>query len=284
MIQSMTGYGRGTCDLEDFSFQIEIKTVNHRYAELALRLPRFLNPVENRIRKQILDRISRGHADVFITAEYTGTEGRQVKVDKGLAKAYHDSLKELACLLGPSEEGARQDLFFIAGCEGVLVPEDAALDLDRFWPAMEQAVDTALDHLLAMRRTEGAQLEADLERRIGTIEGQLGIIEARAPETVKAYRERITSQLRDLLQEAALYADRVNVTEETVRLHSHLAQFRQLLREEKPVGRRMDFLVQEMNREANTIASKAGDARIIQTIVDMKSEIEKVREQIQNIQ
>lgn len=181
MIQSMTGYGRGTCDLEDFSFQIEIKTVNHRYAELALRLPRFLNPVENRIRKQILDRISRGHADVFITAEYTGTEGRQVKVDKGLAKAYHDSLKELACLLGPSEEGARQDLFFIAGCEGVLVPEDAALDLDRFWPAMEQAVDTALDHLLAMRRTEGAQLEADLERRIGTIEGQLGIIEARAP-------------------------------------------------------------------------------------------------------
>lgn len=176
MIQSMTGYGRGTCDLEDFSFQIEIKTVNHRYAELALRLPRFLNPVENRIRKQILDRISRGHADVFITAEYTGTEGRQVKVDKGLAKAYHDSLKELACLLGPSEEGARQDLFFIAGCEGVLVPEDAALDLDRFWPAMEQAVDTALDHLLAMRRTEGAQLEADLERRIGTIEGQLGIM------------------------------------------------------------------------------------------------------------
>ena len=163
---------------------------------------------------------------------------------------------------------------------------------------MEQAVDTALDHLLAMRRTEGAQLEADLERRIGTIEGQLGIIEARAPETVKEYRERITSQLRDLLQEAgagpldegrviqeaALYADRVNVTEETVRLHSHLAQFRQLLREEKPVGRRMDFLVQEMNREANTIASKAGDARIIQTIVDMKSEIEKVREQIQNIQ
>lgn len=298
MIQSMTGYGRGTCDLEDFSFQIEIKTVNHRYAELALRLPRFLNPVENRIRKQILGRICRGHADVFITAEYTGTEGRQVKVDKGLAKAYHDSLKELACLLGPSEDGARQDLFFIAGCEGVLVPEDAALDLDRFWPAMEPAVDTALDHLLAMRRTEGAQLEADLERRIGTIEGQLGIIEARAPETVKEYRERITSQLRDLLQEAgagpldegrviqeaALYADRVNVTEETVRLHSHLAQFRQLLREEKPVGRRMDFLVQEMNREANTIASKAGDARIIQTIVDMKSEIEKVREQIQNIQ
>lgn len=111
MVQSMTGYGRGAWEEKDFSFQIEIKTVNHRYAELALRLPRFLNPVENRIRKQLLGKISRGHADVFVTAVYTGTEGRQVKVDKGLAKAYHDSLKELAHLLGTSEEASRQDLF-----------------------------------------------------------------------------------------------------------------------------------------------------------------------------
>lgn len=283
MVQSMTGYGRGAWEEKNFSFQIEIKTVNHRYAELALRLPRFLNPVENRIRKLLLGKISRGHADVFVTAVYTGTEGRQVKVDKGLAKAYHDSLKELAHLLGSPEEASRQDLFFIAGCEDVLVPEEGTVDLDR---------------LLAMRKAEGEQLAADLEKRIGTIETQLGTIETRAPETVAEYRERITGQLRDLLQEAgagpldegrviqeaALYADRVNVTEETVRLHSHLRQFRQLLQKEEPVGRRMDFLVQEMNREANTIASKAGDARIIQTIVDMKSEIEKVREQIQNIQ
>lgn len=298
MVQSMTGYGRGAWEEKDFSFQIEIKTVNHRYAELALRLPRFLNPVENRIRKQLLGTISRGHADVFVTAVYTGTEGRQVKVDKGLAKAYHDSLKELAHLLGSPEEASRQELFFIAGCEDVLVPEEGTVDLDRLWPGMEQAIGEALDRLLAMRKAEGEQLAADLEKRIGTIETQLGTIETRAPETVAEYRERITGQLRELLQEAgagpldegrviqeaALYADRVNVTEETVRLHSHLRQFRQLLQKEEPVGRRMDFLVQEMNREANTIASKAGDARIIQTIVDMKSEIEKVREQIQNIQ
>ena len=197
MVQSMTGYGRGAWEEKDFSFQIEIKTVNHRYAELALRLPRFLNPVENRIRKQLLGKISRGHADVFVTAVYTGTEGRQVKVDKGLAKAYHDSLKELAHLLGSTEEASRQDLFFIAVCEDVLVPEEGTVDLDRLWPGMEQAIREALDRLLAMRKAEGEQLAADLEKRIGTIETQLGTIETRAPETVAEYRERITGQLRE---------------------------------------------------------------------------------------
>ena len=179
MVQSMTGYGRGAWEEKDFSFQIEIKTVNHRYAELALRLPRFLNPVENRIRKQLLGKISRGHADVFVTAVYTGTEGRQVKVDKGLAKAYHDSLKELAHLLGSPEEASRQELFFIAGCEDVLVPEEGTVDLDRLWPGMEQAIGEALDRLLAMRKAEGEQLAADLEKRIGTIETQLRTIETR---------------------------------------------------------------------------------------------------------
>ena len=298
MVQSMTGYGRGQWEEEDFTFQIEIKTVNHRYGEAALRLPRFLNPLENRLRRKILAQISRGHIDVFITSGYTGAEGRQVKIDKGLAKAYHDSLKELAHLLGSPGESFSQELLFIAGCPDVLLPEEGAVDLERLWPGIAQATDEALAHLLEMRRTEGRQLAADLEKRIAVIEGQLETIEGRAPETVLEYRQKLERQLRQLLQEAgsgpldesrviqetAIYADRVNVTEEIVRLHSHLRQFRQLLREEAPVGRRMDFLVQEMNREANTIASKSGDAPIIQTIVDMKGEIEKVREQIQNIQ
>ena len=298
MIQSMTGYGRGEWAERDFTFQIEIKTVNHRYGEASLRLPRFLNPLENRLRRKILDRISRGHMDVFITSGYTGAEGRQVTIDKGLANAYHDSLKELARLLGSSWETSSQELLFIAGCPDVLLPEEGKVDLEKLWPGIAKATDEALEHLLEMRRTEGRQLAADLEKRITVIEGQLGSIEERAPETVQEYRQKLGRQLRQLLQEAgtgpldesriiqetAIYADRVNVTEETVRLHSHLRQFRQLLQAEQPVGRRMDFLVQEMNREANTIASKAGDAPIIQTIVDMKSEIEKVREQIQNIQ
>lgn len=298
MVQSMTGYGRGAVVEKDFSFSIEIKTVNHRYTELNLRLPRFLNPVENRIRKLLLAKIQRGHVDVFINASYTGTEGRKVTIDKGLAKAYHDSLEELTSLLQIPTETGQQELFFIADRPDVLVPAEADIDLDSLWPGMESAVNEALDHLVAMRRTEGENISRDVAARIGRIESQLETLQQRAPETVKAYRERLTRQLKELLadagtgpldesriiQETAIYADRVNVTEEMVRLHSHLDQFRRLLAEEKPVGRRMDFLVQEMNREANTIASKAGDAQMIQTIVDMKSEIEKVREQIQNIQ
>lgn len=298
MVQSMTGYGRGAALEKDFSFSIEIKTVNHRYTELNLRLPRFLNPVENRIRKLLLAKIQRGHVDVFINAAYTGTEGRKVTIDKGLAKAYHDNLKELTSLLQVPAETGKQELFFIAGCPDVLVPAEADIDLEKYWPAIRQAVEEALDHLVAMRHTEGENIARDVTARIGRITTQLESLEARAPETVKAYQERLTQQLKELLaeagtgpldesriiQETAIYADRVNVTEEMVRLHSHLDQFGRLLAEEKPVGRRMDFLVQEMNREANTIASKAGDAQMIQTIVDMKSEIEKVREQIQNIQ
>ena len=298
MVQSMTGYGRGTVVEKDFSFSIEIKTVNHRYTELNLRMPRFLNPVENRIRKLLLAKIQRGHVDVFINASYTGTEGRKVTIDKGLAKAYHDSLEELTSLLQVPAESGQQELFFIANRPDILVPEEADIDLDSLWPGMESAVNEALDHLVAMRRTEGENISRDVAARIGRIESQLETLQQRAPETVKAYRERLTRQLKELLadagtgpldesriiQETAIYADRVNVTEEMVRLHSHLDQFNRLLAEEKPVGRRMDFLVQEMNREANTIASKAGDAQMIQTIVDMKSEIEKVREQIQNIQ
>lgn len=155
MVQSMTGYGRGQWEEEDFTFQIEIKTVNHRYGEAALRLPRFLNPLENRLRRKILAQISRGHIDVFITSGYTGAEGRQVKIDKGLAKAYHDSLKELAHLLGSPGESFSQELLFIAGCPDVLLPEEGAVDLERLWPGIAQATDEALAHLLEMRRTEG---------------------------------------------------------------------------------------------------------------------------------
>ena len=257
MVQSMTGYGRGAVVEKDFSFSIEIKTVNHRYTELNLRLPRFLNPVENRIRKLLLAKIQRGHVDVFINASYTGTEGRKVTIDKGLAKAYHDSLEELTSLLQIPAETGQQELFFIADRPDVLVPAEADIDLDSLWPGMESAVNEALDHLVAMRRTEGENISRDVAARIGRIESQLETLQQRAPETVKAYRERLTRQLKELLadagtgpldesriiQETAIYADRVNVTEEMVRLHSHLDQFNRLLAEEKPVGRRMDFLV-----------------------------------------
>ncbi len=296
----MTGYGRGEYQDKDFSFAFEIKTVNHRFAETAIRLPRFLNPVENRIRKMVLDRMARGHMDIFINAAYTGTEGRRVTIDKGLAKAYHDSLKEMAGLIGvsPDEVGGQPELLFIAKCPDVITPEDPCIDLDALWPHMEAAIRTALDHCDAMRQNEGANISKDISRRIDLIEQKLGLIEKRAPESVREYEKRLGDRMREtlesfgagtldetrLIQEVAIYSDRVNTTEETVRLHSHIRQFRGMLESEQPVGRRMDFLVQEFNREANTIASKCNDSEMTQVIVDMKGEIEKVREQIQNIQ
>lgn len=298
MVQSMTGYGRGGVEQENFSFACEIKTVNHRYAELAVRLPRFLNPVENKIRRLILDRIPRGHMDVFITASYTGSGAKKVKIDKALAKAYYDNLKDLQQYLSLKEKNDAGTLLFIAGQPDVLVAEEQEVDLTPLWPLMEKAVKDALDHLETMRQAEGDNISRDVKSRIALIEADLAKIEKREPETVAEYRKRLTDNIRQLLRDAgagpldesriieetAVYADKVNTTEEMVRLHSHLRQFRQLFTEAKPVGRRMDFLVQEMNRESNTIASKAGDAQIIQTVVDMKSEIEKVREQIQNVQ
>ncbi len=298
MLQSMTGYGRCQVEQEGFSFACEIKTVNHRYAELSIRSPRFLNPVESKIRRLILDRIPRGHIDVFINAAYTGSGAKSVRLDKALASAYHDSLQGLRQLLDIPEGRVESDILFIAGQPDVLVTQEEEMDLMPLWPLIEKTVTTALDHLETMRQTEGEMLSRDIRKRIDAIETDLETIEKRAPETLTVYRNRLTESVRQLLQEAgagnvdegrliaetAIYADKVNTTEEFVRLHSHLNQFRQLLMENKPVGRRMDFLVQEMNRESNTIASKAADAPIIQTVVSMKSEIEKVREQIQNIQ
>jgi uncharacterized protein (TIGR00255 family) len=300
VVKSMTGYGRGEYQNEDFSFVFEIKTVNHRYAELSIRMPHILNPVENRIRKLILERMPRGHMDVFINASYTGMEGRHVSIDKGLAKAYHESLKETAVLLGvdPEKVGGQEEVLFVAHCPDVIIPEDAKIDLDALWPSMEEAINSALDHCDAMRIAEGTNISHDIAHRIDLIEEKLNVIEQRAPEIVQDYEARLEERIREtlekhqlgeidearLIQEVAIYSDRVNTTEEMVRLHSHIKQFREMMESTKPVGRRMDFLIQEFNREANTIASKCSDSTITQIIVDMKGEIEKVREQIQNIQ
>lgn len=263
-------------------------------------MPRFLAPLENRMRKVILDDVSRGHMDVFVNAAYTGTEGRQITIDKGLAKAYHDGLKELSALLG-AHEGAvdeGREVLFVAKCPDVVIPGEAKIDLETLWPHMLGAVQTGLRHLDAMRKEEGRNISQDVARRVDLIEEKLSFLEERAPEAVKDYEKRLEERLLEalrahgagdldesrLIQEVALYADKVNTTEEMVRLHSHIKQFRQMLQEDHPVGRRMNFLVQEFNREANTIASKCSDSTMTQTVVEMKGEIEKVREQIQNIQ
>jgi len=296
----MTGFGRGEYKDEQFSFVIEMKTVNHRYNEVAIRLPRFLNALEDRIRKVILKTISRGRVDVFITSDYINGENCIIKVDKALAKAYHNALKEVGQAAGLEniELNQQEEVFYLSRCPDVISAEEGYFDVEQLWPKMETAIDVALKNLVSMREAEGANILEDLTNRANLIAEKLSIVERRAPLVVSEYQGRLAERVNELfknyaeqtieperlLQEVAIFADRVNITEEIVRLQSHIKQYMLMITSDKPVGRKMDFLIQEFNREANTIASKSNDFTITQTVVEIKGEIEKIREQIQNIE
>lgn len=292
LTQSMTGFGRGEQVGAGKRFSVEMKSVNHRYGEVVIRQPKQLAPLEDRARKLLLEKVSRGRLDVFVTLEEDGDTGKVVKVDKGLALAYYNALKEIEDLLG---NGVSMDYHNISKYPDVLSVEVAEDDLDELWTVYESALAKALAQLIAMRGVEGAKLKEDLLVRAARIESWTGEIAERAPLVVDVYREkllqRIQTQLPEitidetrLATEVALFADRCSITEELVRLNSHMDQFRKSLELAEPVGRKLDFLVQEMNREVNTIGSKANDLAITNIVVNMKSEVEKIREQIQNIE
>ena len=300
MLRSMTGYGLGEYKDKDFSFVIEIKSVNHRYNEVAIRMPKFLNPLEDRIRKTILQTISRGRVDVFITSSFTGHTNCQVNVDKELAKAYHNALKDVASALEGENVGlsSQAELLYLAKCPDVITVADGNVDVEALWPHINSAMEVALTHLVSMREKEGTNISVDVKNRVELLSEKLAVIEERAPLVVTDYQERLRERVNELLkdytektieperliQEVAIFADRVNITEEIVRLKSHIKQFKEMLSSDKPVGRKMDFLVQEFNREANTITSKSNDFTVTQRAVEIKGEIEKIREQIQNIE
>ena len=299
MLKRMTGFGRGEYNDENLSFVIEMKTVNHRYNEVAIRLPRFLNALEDKIRKTILGTVSRGRVDVFITADYNSTEGCRVKVDKALALAYHDALREVCVAVGyPDTKLLEQaEILYISRCPEVISAKEGYFDVETLWPKILSAIEAALTNLVAMRTSEGSNIQSDLVSRADLIAEKLKIVEERAPQVVLEYDKRLGERINDLLkdfgqeveperliQEVAIFSDRVNITEEIVRLKSHIKQFKAMVNSEQPVGRKMDFLIQEFNREANTIASKANDFTITQVVVEIKGEIEKIREQVQNIE
>ena len=299
MLRSMTGFGRGTYEEENFSITMEVKTVNHRYTELALRMPALLNPVEDRIRKEIGKYISRGRVDMYVTVSYTAPDACRVVVDENLARSYHQALLALAGSIGADQVqlGDRSELLYLAKTPNVLTVQQGQFDTDAYWPKVQQALDQALTALVAMRTTEGENIKGDFLHRADLIEEYLAQIEARSPQVTEAYeqrlQERLTALLEDkkvaldpdrVLQEVAFFADRTSITEECVRLHSHLRQFREMLQSDVPVGRKLDFLIQEFNREANTIASKCSDFALAQVCVNVKAEIEKIREQVQNIE
>ena len=299
MLKSMTGFGRGEYNDENLSFVIEMKTVNHRYNEVAIRLPRFLNALEDKIRKTILNTVSRGRVDVFLTAGYNSAEGCRVKVDKALALAYHDALREVCEAVGyPDTKLLEQaEILYISRCPEVISAKEGYFDVETLWPKILIAIEAALANLVTMRTAEGSNIQSDLVSRADLIAEKLKIVEERAPQVVIDYDKRLGERINDLLkdfgqeveperliQEVAIFSDRVNITEEIVRLKSHLKQFKVMVNSDEPVGRKMDFLIQEFNREANTIASKANDFTITQVVVEIKGEIEKIREQVQNIE
>lgn len=292
MIKSMTGFGAGDAETADFKVHIEVKAVNQRFLETNYHMPYSMNMFENQLTKKIKEYASRGKLDINIRFQDLRDKAVTVKVDKGLAAAYGQVLQEISSQL---ELSAPVTAAQIASYPDVLKLNEENADLEAAQPVLMQAMEQALESFVAMREAEGQNIQRDLLARIGTLENFVGELEKLAPEIVAAYRQRLENLLKEylakedieesrLIQEVALFTDKVNYTEETVRLRSHFDQFRQIITAGEPVGRKLDFLIQEMNREINTVASKANSAGAAQFVVDVKSEIEKIREQIQNIE
>lgn len=307
MTASMTGYGRGDGDGPAGHVTAEIRSVNHRFCEIVLRLPRSLHALEDKIRRRVQERVARGRLEVSISlgrgSAASGSNGAKaapaqaVHVDTELALAYYNHLKELGEKLGV---GGNITLDMISRLPEVLVLMEPEVDPDEMWPAVEHAVDGALAALLAMRQREGAALAADLLGRVEALRAVQAELAARTHDLPKLYLERLQRRLVELLPpgsagaanldpgrleaEAALLVDRTDVSEELLRLTSHLDQFAATLQGGEPAGRKLDFLVQELNREVNTIGSKASDLDVTRLVLAAKAEIEKMREQVQNVE
>ena len=287
---SMTGYGRATCETDGRQLTIELKSVNHRFLDLSFRMPRNLMFLEDDARKAIAEKLARGHVDVFMTYRNLRSDARTVQVDRALFDAYAQALDTLA------DGGLRDDrsLMSVARMPDVMIVTEAEEDQDAVRALMLETMAQALEQLLAMRRREGASMAEDLGRKVDAIDEMTRKIEARYPETVEEYTRRLRASIEELigqnvdetrlLTEVAVMADRSAIAEETVRLHSHIQQLRETFQREEPIGRRLDFLVQELNREVNTISSKSQDVPITRLAVECKAEIEKLREQLQNVE
>jgi uncharacterized protein (TIGR00255 family) len=288
----MTGFGRGESKDSGYHFSVEMKSVNHRFLETMIKMPRTFNPFEDTIRKIVQEKIQRGRIEVYINIKETEEKKRLVKVDKDLALSYDISLKELAESLNTAYH---TDIYRLVTLPEVLSVEEEEAEADTLWPVLQSAVHRALDQLIFMRRQEGERLQKDLQTRIVSLQRLTQAIAERAPKVVTEYQEKLRERLAELIPDAAidenrmamevaLLADRASIDEEVVRLKSHLEEFAKTLSFSEPIGRKLDFLIQEMNREINTVGSKANDLEITKLVVEGKSELEKIREQIQNIE
>ena len=292
MIRSMTGYGGAKGSAQGLELSIELKSVNNRFLDTSVRLPRMYLFAEDAVRAAVQRHISRGKVDVFVTVDSSGTDDVVVKVNQPLLRGYAAAMEQIAELCGVPNDATAMSL---SRLPDVLTVEKSEADQETVAAAITDILEQALCEFDAMREREGAKLRDDVVSRIDTIERLVTRVEEESPRTVADYKARLEQKMREVLEtagveesriltEAAIFADKVAVDEETVRLRSHMAQMRDMISGEKPVGRKLDFLVQEMNREANTIGSKCQNAGIAHVVVDIKAEIEKIREQIQNIE
>ena len=293
MIKSMTGFGRGESTDGIHNFNLEIKTVNHRYNDIIIKMPKHISYLEEKIKKIIKDRINRGRVEVYINLEYIDESGIEVKVDIPLAKAYKSGMERIMKELD-IEDSIK--LSHILSVSEIIKTERKELDEDITWDCLSTAIEMALDNVINMRINEGINLKNDMETQLIKIEGMIKEIEERSPLVVLEYKEKLKDRIVEILDgdcnideerinyEVAFFADKSDINEEIVRLKSHIKQFSRSLEEEKPIGRKLDFLTQEMNREVNTIGSKANDLIICNNVVDIKSELEKIREQVQNVE
>ena len=292
MIKSMTGYGSAKGVAEGLEISVELKSVNNRYLDVSVRMPRGFLFAEEHVKSAVQSHISRGKVDVFVSVNSSAAGDMVVKVNEPLLKGYVDAIAHIA-----EAYGLQNDLTALSAARfgDVLSVEKKELDAEAISEGILRVAEAALQDFDKMREREGEKLKADVLSRLETIGGLVSTVEAKAPETVAAYRERLRQKMDEvlgaagieesrILTEAAIFADHVAVDEETVRLRSHMAQLDTMINGASPIGRKIDFLIQEFNREANTIGSKCQNSEIAYVVVDLKSEIEKIREQIQNIE
>ncbi len=292
MIKSMTGFGRAQETVDGMNITVEIKSVNHRYFEFSAKVPRAYGFLEEKLKTELNKQISRGKTECYVSIEFLEESETKVSVNTSLAKGYLDALHTLAENFGVKEDVSAS---LLARFPDVLTLQKEPADEERIWAAVQSVASLSVERFLVMRETEGEKLRADILSRADTVLDCVAFVEARSPQTVREYNEKLLKRMEELLgntqvdeqrllTEAAIFADKIAVDEETVRLRSHISQLRSFMDADEPIGRKLDFLVQEINREANTIGSKAQAVDIAKKVIAIKAEVEKIREQVQNIE
>ena len=290
-MKSMTGFGRARLERENRTYNIEIKSVNHRYNDITVKMPKGISYLEEKVKKEISSKISRGKVDVYITFDNNSSEGKNIKINKEIASIYIKELKTLA-----QENDIKEDIYVteIFKFPDVLSIENVE-DEELIWSELYTCLDNAITSLMEMRKREGNKIKEDLEKRIEKISEKVNEISTYSTRLVEEYVVKLETRIKEILntdvvdkdrlaQEIVIYADKCSVEEEITRLKSHMIQFKELINMDTPIGKKIDFLIQEMNRETNTIGSKSGNLLITNLVIDIKTELEDIREQVQNIE